>query len=513
MQQRFWLGSFLVLAGAAGLAVACGDDDDVAGTTPTPDSGTVIPDGATAPDGEEDGGADAKSDAPVTSSALVPKTSLALANAIDPYGLVYASDGFLYASGATLDGATQKLAVWRFKDGALDATFGNGGVLTTDIAGNELSFDLAEVTPGNFVVQATASGKVYLVKLTKDAGGAFAFGTPQFVKLGYDEGEGWPVGTPSAPATAPSYSSWGIGVDRSVAATPKIVVFAGGAPAKAADPATQRTADDRWVTRVLFSDLTIDPAFNDGAPWTADADGKNIRDNARRGLVLADGAIISTGYTAFDDKNTVVLIRLKPDGKPDTAFGFGVTDPAVSPGQTKFNPFFASGGYAEAYGVVRQSSGRLVTTGYGQSNLEVASKAVDLVSFGLNTDGLDTTYGKLGSVAVQSETRPGTGQFDAGGAVPWEDRGRDIAALADERIVHAGLYDFNASLFVTSKDGKLETQSGDGGALVYPWRQSFFRVAVSADGKQVAATAKSVRPDNDASAALGSLLVTLGVGQ
>ncbi|HVH41449.1 MAG TPA: hypothetical protein VM925_03870 [Labilithrix sp.] len=503
------MSGFVACAVSAGLAVACGGDDDAANNA-SPDPGT--PDGATpTQDGNTaDSTTDAAVDAPATS--LVPKTSLELPNAIDPYGLVYGSDGFLYASGSTLDGADQKLAVWRFKDGALDATFGTGGVVTVDVPGNELSFDIVEVSAGNFVVHAVAGGKIYLVKLTKEAGGNFVFGTPKFVKFGFDEGEGWPVGTPNPPAADPAYASWGIGVDRSVANTPKIVVFAFGAPAKPLVAANQRTLDDRWITRVLADTLEIDPAFNGGAPWSVDADGKDKRDQGRRGIVLDDGSIISSGYTDFGSKNNVVLIRLKPDGTADTTFGFGIEDAGASPGQTKFNPFSASGGFAEAYGVVRQSTGRLVTTGYGTSNFDTPSIAVDLVSFGVNPDGIDPTYGKLGSFVVQSETNPSAGQNDAG-IVPWDDRGRDIAVLPDDRIVHAGLYDFAASIFVTSKDGKLESTSGDGGTLAYPWRQSFFKVAVSPDGKAIAATAKSLRPGGDASAPLGSLLVTLAVGQ
>jgi uncharacterized delta-60 repeat protein len=513
MQKRFLVSSVGVLVMTAGLVMACGDDDDNAANTPDsgmPDSGGNTGDGSTT----DSGSGDATPDGTVPSTPLVPKTSLELPNTVDPYGLVWATDGKLYASGATVTDAGRRLAVWRFDNGALDTTFGTGGVLTVDVPGtDELSFDLVEVSDGNFVVEATSGGKVYLVKLTRDNGGAYSFGTPVFVKFGYDDGEGWPVGTPSPPAAPPAYASWSIAVDRSVANTPKIVVFGFGAPAKDATPANQRVVDDRWITRVLFSDLAeTDEDFNGGVPFSADADGKNLRDQARRGIVLADGSILSSGYTAFNNLNAVVMIKLKPDGTPDNTFGFGVDNATTSPGQTKFNPYVGQGGFAEAYNVVRQSSGLLVTTGYGDSDFAAPTVGVDLVSFRLKADGQDPSFGTAGAFVIQSETNPNAGKDDAG-FTPFDDRGRDMAILPDDRLVFAGNYDIKATLYLATKDGKLEANTGDGGGITYPWRQAFFKVAVSPDGKKVAATAKSVRPDNDASTPLASFLVTASVGQ
>jgi uncharacterized delta-60 repeat protein len=508
MRKRILKGTVVAIAASAGLGIACGDDDSTVVTrgadagdsgvtpvTPATDSGAASPDVTT--------------EAAVPSAPRIsPRATTRIANAIDPYGLVFASDGFLYASGATRDGADRKLAVWRFKDGVLDTTFGTGGVVTTDIPGDEASFDIVEISPGSFVVHAVAGGAVYLVKLTKDAGGAFSLGAPVFVKFGFDAGEAWPAGTPTPPAAPPAYTSWGIGVDRSNAALPKIVVFAAGAPAKAAAAASQRTDNDRWITRVHADTLAFDATFNGGAPYTTDADQKSLPDNARRGRVLADGTILSAGYTNFGTGlgNHVVLIRLKPDGRVDTGFGFGTTAPGT-PGQTKFNPFVGTSGFAEAYGVVQQSSGRLVTTGYGMTHFDVPSTNVDLVSFGVKADGLDATFGKLGAFAIQSE-----GDRSAGlGAAPFTDRGRDVAVLPGDRLVHVGVYDDYATVFVQDKDGKLDPGSGVGGIIEYAYPAGFFKVAVSPDGKTIAATAQSLNQTTDAGAPLGSVLATLKV--
>ncbi len=508
MNNRLFLASILGLA-AASFAIACGDDDDTE-LTANPDAGSSTPDASepTTPDAGVETDATVTPDAKApAAAALVPLATTRIANAINPYGLVFGSDGFLYAAGATIDGVDRKLAVWRFKDGALDTTFGTGGVVTLNVPGGASSFDIVEVSAGNFVVHATAGGKVYLVKLTNN-GGTFSFGTPVFVKFGYDENEGWPVGTPNTPVAAPSYTSWGIALDKSNAAAPKIVVFASGAPAKATNVADQRIDNDRWITRVAADTLAFDPTFNDGAPFTADADGAKIADNARRGIVLADGSIVASGYTNFgaNQGNHVVLIKLLPTGKVDPGFGFGTTAPGV-PGQAKFNPFVSTGGNAEAYAVARQSSGRFVTTGYGVSNFDAQTKNPDLVSFGVKVDGLDTTYGKLGSFAWQSEVDKGGGL----GVVPNNDRGRDVAVLSDDRIVHVGQYDDYAAIFVLDKDGKPDTSVGSGGLLEYAYPAGFFKVAVSPDGKQIAATAQSLNQTGDAGAPQGSVLVTLKV--
>jgi hypothetical protein len=316
---------------------------------------------------------------------------------------------------------------------------------------------------------------------------------------------GWPGAAP------PVYNtSWGIALDKSAPASPKIVVFAHGAPAKVTGGGTQRTDNDRWIARVLADTLAPDPAFNGGKAFSADADGKGLADNARRGIVLADGSIVSGGYNNFGTglNNHVVLIRLKPDGTVDPAFGFGTTPPGV-PGQTKFNPFVTSAGFAEAYGVARQSSGRYVTTGYGTTNFDSPSVGLDLVTFGVKADGLDGTYGRLGTFAWQSEKDKGAGL----GAVPHTERGRDLVVLPDDRVVHVGVYDDFGSVFVTDKNGKPDPSSGVNGLIEYSYPAGFFKVTVSPDGKTIATTAQSLNQSGDAGMPLGSVLATLKVGQ
>jgi len=520
MQRHVFLGCFALLA-ATGLVVACGDDDNT--VTPPPNTndggssgtsgtsgtsgGTSGTSGATSSSG--DGGTSSSGDGGGSSSGgtpLVPQTVVKLQNAINPYGILVGNDGATLAAGATIDAGVRKLAVWRLKDGAVDATFNGGNPLTTDIPGDESAWEMVEVSANNYVILATSSGKVYLVSLTNNAG-TYTFGTPKFIKFGYDDGEPWPAGTPNMPATAPSYSAWGIAVDRSVAATPKIVVFAGGAPAKNATVAMQRIDNDRWITRVNNNaDFTFDTTFNGGAPYSVDADGKAQNDNARRGFVHTDGSIYSAGYTNFGtgQREGIVIIKLLPTGAPDPAFGFG-TSPAI-PGQIRVNPYVAAGGNAEAYNVGRQSDGKLVTGGYGFSNHDVTSKAIDAVTTRIAANGsaLDTTWGKSGAYGYQSE-----GDKTAGlGASAYTDRSRDMIVLPDDRIVHGGAYDDFSAIIVTDKNGKPEPN----GIIEYAFPNAFFKITKSADSKFISAASNSQTVAIDGGTRSDAIIATLKVG-
>src|SRR5690606_22351478 len=139
---------------------------------------------------------------------------------------------------------------------------------------------------------------------------AAAAADPENTELGEACTALWPAAVAPAFSARPSYTAWDIQLDTvTTPGTEKIVVFGYGAPPKV-DGEEQRTDDDRWVTRVLASDGSIDPEFNGGAPFTADVAGLNASDGARRGFLDSDGSLISAGYTNFGEGNNAVLIRL-----------------------------------------------------------------------------------------------------------------------------------------------------------------------------------------------------------
>lgn len=395
---------------------------------------------------------------------------------------------------------------------------GSGGateVVTND--GNEQSLGIVELANGQLIVQANvrdSSGKgqdVVLVKLDEDGELVTTFGAGGLKRIDF----GWTPADTWTGATGPTDDSWGIALDSSGAAE-KIVVFGHG-PAKAgsltgtAPNQTQRTDNDRYVARVLASTGALDPSFNGGAVYTLNTGG-TFSDGARRGIVLADGSIISSGYTNYGDGlgNHIVLIKLKPNGTPDAEFGFGIALPGVA----RTNPFLDDGGVAECYGVAEQSDGRLVTTGYGRATAAMGmskygfatTESVDLVSAGIRNRGLDPAFGVLGALAIQSEGTPNVSDT--------EDRGRDLVTLQDDRVVFVGRFGPNPAIMVTTPDGELDPTFGEGGILAYDafpivppattTGTHFYRVALSPDGKRIAATT-----NNDAA---GALLTVLKVG-
>lgn len=544
-----------VLLLGSSIVVGCGDDDSgnapgkggSGGSAGSAGGSPLLPGGAGGAGGNGDsgGGGDigaGATDAGSTSaggsggsgtlgSGVQRVTDTLVEDVNDLRGLTFSKSGKILASGFSGAGKSddRKLAIVRFNaDGSLDTDFGTDGIVsynlverevtTTSVGGEggaggaptetevvvndgfEESLGIVELASGELIVQANvrdSAGKgsdVVLVKLDADGELATDFGTDgvKRIDLGWSEAD-----SASFPGTSgPNDTSWGIELDPSSDEDEqKLVVFAfGPAPKLPTDSTdTQRTDNDRYVVRVLASDGSIDPEFNDGKVFTLNTGG-TFPDGARRGIVEDDGSILATGYTNYGDGlgNHIVLIRLKKNGKVDEDFGFGIGLPGV----VRVNPFLSDGGIAECYSAARQSTGRYVTTGYGRATAAGTTSslgwettdAVDLVSVGLYPDGLDTSFGKSGTLAIQSE------DFNLGNT---EDRGRDVVALEDDRIVFVGRFGPNPAIFVTTPNGELDTSSGDeeNGRFIYDAlgdadtpTSHFFKVALSPDKKRIAAT-------------------------
>src|SRR5262245_41703597 len=124
MHRGLWIGSCAVVL-SVGFVAACGDDEDPVTSTPTADGSTQRPGNDAATQTTVDAGVDGRAaDSAAPAAPIVPQTLTRIPNAINPYGLTFASDGYLYISGATIDGADRKLAVWRAQNGVIDTSFG-----------------------------------------------------------------------------------------------------------------------------------------------------------------------------------------------------------------------------------------------------------------------------------------------------------------------------------------------------------------------------------------------------
>lgn len=508
MRKVFFHGMGALLVGGA-LVVGCGSDGSGGGDGNTggsssggdtssggggggSSSGGDTSDGGTTSSGG-DGGA---SGGPGGETGVDgdPVETLLLPGGSNLYGLTYSADGKLYVSGTKDLGGEPMVALWRFDaDGTLDESFGQDGVALRNLgAGAEGSYGVVELEGGDLVVHGVFGGRVFLMKF--DGDGELLV-EPTFVEFGWTEADldamtefphaDWPG------EAGPTYTSWGIALD-ATGDDEKIVVFAHGAPAKGEldESDTQRTDNDRWVTRVLASDFAPDATFNGGAALGVDVDGENAPDNARRGFVESDGTILSAGYTNFGAGNEVALMRVTPEGELDDSFGFGTAGQA---GLTRFQPFTGQDAMAEAYSAVKTDS-RYVTTGYGIANVPVTSNQNDVVSFGVLDTELDESFGEDGAYSIQSEEDP-TPTWDGGRQ--HRDNGRDLVALPDQRTLQVGCYNDYAAVFMVQEDGGLDESFGDYGMLVLDASSDytthdkpFFKVALSADGTQAAASSQ-----------------------
>lgn len=512
--------SLLSAGGLLSLAAACGGSDD---------------------------GPAAPAPPPAPSGKLKVSSDVATTRANDLRGVVFAASGKVYVSGHTGSTAVDRQTViGRFNaDGTPDSTFGTGGFVTINVVpkdganttstGDEQSSGIVELANGDLIVAVNAAdnnggapitdgtttlprpegASVMLLRLNSSGAPVTSFGTSgrAVVEFGWSEADNaaWPVPTFNTAGTSlvgngfPRDTMWNIELDPSASGASERVVVFGFGPARRAASGTQRTDSDRYVARVLASTGAADPTFNGGKAFTWDSPG-SLGDNGRNGTVAPDGKIISAGYTNLGTGlgNHVVVLHLTSGGVPDS----GITGIGLSPAQagvSVLNPVLVDGGVSEAYGVGRQSTGAVVTTGYGNATAVTtpprastlgyqSTLTPDLVSYRLTSAGaLDTTWGTAGRAVVQSEgkSRPTT-----------EDRGRDLVVLKDDRVVEVGRYGGNAAVFVFDKNGKLDTRadvgvteaagavSGDG-IIELPASSvpaTLFSAAISADGKRIAAT-------------------------
>lgn len=442
--------------------------------------------------------------APAWAGDIKPVVNVSTELANDLRGLTFAADGKIYTSGHVgVKPEETRTIVARFNpDGTPDATFAGSGIVDLDLAPGrqEQSLTLAALSGGDVVVAVSAVDEdegqsIYLLRF--DSNGvqkkAPDWGDDQGrveVVLGWANAENEQFPGVEKP---PLDTAWDLLVDNT-GGKESLLLFAMGSAAKG----TGRTDIDRYVIRLNPADGAPDASFNGGKPFTYHSTG-TFADNARRGMIEPDGAIMFAGYTNFDARGThVVLLRLTPDGKLDPSFGNFIY-PAESgtavglapqPGVAVLNPFTADGGFAECYTVGRLSNGRYVTTGYGGATGEnvpstlgyLTTKGPDLVSLGISGNALDPAWGNNGVLVVQSEDQ---------GKPSVEERSRKLIVLPDDRTVHFGRYGGTAAIYVVTPDGKLDaTVDGDGilelgddtiGA-------QFFNGVLSPDGKRIAVT-------------------------
>ena len=321
------------------------------------------------------------------------------------------------------------------KAGDLDRSFGTGGKVTTDFAGDQDSAR-ALVVQGTKLV-AAGSG-------TAVPGGLGAFALARYNRDGTLDtsfGTGGKVTT--------DFPGGGDANALAVQADGKLV-------------AAGVTGGDFTLVR-YNPDGSLDTSFGTGGTVTTDFAG-NV-DIANALIVQADGKLVAAGSTEFFAVDFAVA-RYNTDGSLDTSFGTGgqvVTD---------------VDGTDRAYALALQG-GKLVAGGLSFSATAGTNGDFGLVRYNANGT-LDASFGSGGKVTTDF-ARAG-GSFDEARALVVQ--GRKLVAAGDV----GPFFDFGLARY--KADGTLDRSFGSGGKVTTDFAgqtDEAFGLAVQADGRLVAA--------------------------
>jgi uncharacterized delta-60 repeat protein len=251
----------------------------------------------------------------------------------------------------------------RLADGALDSTFGDGGVVHVSAGLPNVMNEVVAllVQPDGRAVVATKTGRLFRLNPDGALDSAFGIADPGALALtdGFLDSRGRivvagqfddPSGSESSPAglaildadghLGPRFTLPGnLGVMAAALAPGDQAILAGDSVVQTSDP---RTDVVNWAARVSLTTGAPDPSFGDHGSFTR-AFGTRLQTEGYYEFVhdLAvgrDGAAILGGqYRAVADSNGNAkghgfLIRLTPGGRLDTSFGNGGLAPSADEG-------------------------------------------------------------------------------------------------------------------------------------------------------------------------------------
>jgi uncharacterized delta-60 repeat protein len=293
--------------------------------------------------------------------------------------LVLQPDGKIVVTGVEGDvsGAERDFAVARYQpDGALDASFGVGGMVTTDLGGTDDTRAMILQPDGKIVVGGQTANDLGLARYNPDGSLDPDFGQGGIVTDGID-------GSQSA--------------DALFLQTDGKLLVAGN------------SGFDLLLAR-YNANGTLDPGFGTGGVITYDLGVDNL---VYDGAVQPDGKIVVVGpMTPLD----FALVRFHPDGSLDTGFGTGglvTTD------------FYGDDDIPSAVEV--QPDGRILAAGFAASAEGDDSFDEDYALARYQPDGsLDTGFGTGGLVATDID-----GNNEGASGMALQSDGRIILAGAD----------------------------------------------------------------------------------
>jgi uncharacterized delta-60 repeat protein/uncharacterized repeat protein (TIGR01451 family) len=340
--------------------------------------------------------------------------------------------------------------------GDLDPTFGTGGKVTTDFAGQ---FDQA------FAMAIQGDGKIV-------AGGRAANpargSDPDFALARYNLGGSLDTAFGTGGKVVTDFN---LGPD----VVASVAIQADGKIVAAGIVAPGHTGTEFGLAR-YNPDGTLDPTFGTGGRVVTDFQGSN--DGALAVAIQTDGRIVAAGAATIGPRFDFALARYNPDGTLDPTFGTG--------GKVATN-FSGLNCNDQASGLVVQSDGMIVAAGVGtpaDGNLCASFTDFALARYTPNGN-LDPSFGPGGTVVTDFATK--------------DDGASDVALQADGRIVAAGVADTRPpggspeddfALARYNPDGTLDPTFGTGGKVLTGFGSSgdaASSVAIQADDRIVAA--------------------------
>lgn len=382
------------------------------------------------------------------------------------YALALQPDGKIVVAGSTADGSGVDFVVLRYTaSGALDASFGAGGVVTTSVGpGDDVARAVAVASDGSIVVAGSSSN-----------------GSDDDVALARYTSSGVLDGSFGAGGVVTTALGPGDDVGRALVLTKGGIVVAGSS----ANGSSRVFALARYQ-----ADGSLDTSFGSGGVVTTPI-GSGDADAFAAGLQGTSLVVAGTSVGANAD---FTLARYTSDGHPDGTFGNdGVVRQPIGAGDD------------DAYALAVQSDGRLVV---GGSTTDGATTEFAVARF-TASGKLDTTLAAGGTVT----TSLGSG----------DDRAYAVAIQRDGRIVVAGStwtgVHTSVGLERYNPDGTVDASFGAGGTVVTqvgPGDSEADALAVQPDGKLLVAGAASNGSDSDILLArytsTGSLDPTFGSG-
>jgi uncharacterized delta-60 repeat protein len=397
-------------------------------------------------------------------------------------GVALQLDGKIIVGGTTNPFLSQFAVARHNPDGSLDASFGIGGIVTTDIGGEFAFARAVRLQSDGKIILAGGNGNFWILVRYQPNGtldGSFGIGGQVFTTPGQSaldlliqpgDGKIVTAGLNSASLDADfalrRHHTDG-SPDTSFDTDGQLLTdFAGGrdmgnAIAIQADGklvVAGSDADDFALARYLPNG-SLDTSFDGDGRVTTDFFGQ--RDAAQAIVLQADGKIIAAGFTRSSpgpQPHDFALARYNPDGSLDTSFdgdGRVITD--------------FSGNIDEARAVALQADGKIIVAG-----------GTNPFAFGLaryNPDGsLDTSFDGDGKVVTIAEIGDGRAYSV-------------VIQPGDGKIIAAGSHGSDFGLLRYNPDGSLDTSFDGDGKVVTNFGGFDIAQAVTlqADGKIVAA--------------------------